>query len=204
MRAILVRHGETAWNREGRFQGQDEVRLSRRGFSQARRVAKFLTTLRPVALYSSPLARTMDTAYELSHHLGLAVVPVEGLKELHLGELEGINGQQMQDRYPDIQAMWTRSPEKVDFPAGESLPQLQKRAWEAIEDLEQAHPNDVIAVVSHSFAICTIIFRLLNLPLSRFHMLNLDLGSISIMELKNGTRRLISLNEHLHQLQHQT
>ncbi len=200
MRAILVRHGETAWNVEGRFLGQDEVRLSRRGVTQSRRVAKALGALSPVALYSSPLARTMDTASELSHHLGLPIVQVDGLMEINLGELDGIDGQQMQDRYPHILAVWHRSPSEVVFPGGESLPQLQERVWKAIEEMELAHQDDVVVVVSHNFAIRTIILRLLDISLSKFHRVELDLGSISIMELKNGERRLVSLNERFHLL----
>lgn len=198
MRAILVRHGETPWNREGRFQGQDEVGLSRRGVAQSRRVAKALASMRPTALYSSPLARTMETACELSRQLSLPIIQVEELQEVNLGELEGITNQEMQARYPQIHALWRHDPSQVLFPGGESLPKLQERAWRAIEEIERSHSDDVVIVVSHNFAIRTIVFRLLDIPLSKFHIMRPDLSSISIIEFRDGTWRLVSFNERLH------
>ena len=198
MRAILVRHGETPWNKGGRFQGQGEVGLSRYGLTQSRQIAKALVTMDPVALFSSPLARTMDTSRELSRHLHLPIVQMEGLKEINLGKLEGINGEEMRARYPHIYDQWHHDPSQVVFPEGESLSQLQDRAWQAIKEIEKAHPDDTITVVSHNFAIRTIISRLLDIPLSRFHLISLNLGSISIIELNGDTRRLVSLNEHFH------
>ncbi len=198
MRLILVRHGETAWNKEGRFQGQSLVGLNQRGAAQARRVAKALLPTKPTALYSSPLTRTLMTAQEISQELSIPVVPMEGIKEINLGELEGITGQGMRTQYPQVYAAWREDPSDVVFPGGESLRQLQERAWSAIKGIEQTHPEDVVVAVSHNFAIRAILCRFLGLPLSRFHLLRIDLGSISVLQANSRLRQVLTLNDRCH------
>jgi len=124
---LLVRHGETEWNKLGRFQGQQDIALNERGLAQARETAQALATLKPTALYSSPLHRTMQAAEEISRVVGLPVVKEEGFKELRLGDLEGVTGQEMRDRWPQVYAAWRSDPATVAMPNGESLGQLQGR-----------------------------------------------------------------------------
>ena len=197
MRAILVRHGETLWNKEGRFQGQrDVVGLTQLGLTQAQNIAKALIAMNPTSLFSSPLKRTLETSLTLSHYLDLPIVPIDGLKEIDLGTLEGIKSKKLKVNYPHIFHQWHSDPSKVLFPAGESLPKLQNRAWRAIKIIERLHADETVVVVSHNFTIRTIIYKLLGLPLAKFHMVKLDLCSISIIELANNKNQLISLNEH--------
>ena len=198
MRLILVRHGETAWNKEGRFQGQSLVGLNQRGVTQARQAAKALLPMKPVALYSSPLPRTLMSAEEISRELSIAVVPLEGIKEVNLGEMEGITGQEMRSQYTQVYATWREDPSEVVFPGGESIRQLQERAWRAIEGIEKAHPEDVIVAVSHNFAIRTILCRFMGLPLSRFHRLRVDLASISILQSNSRLRQVLTINDRCH------
>ena len=198
MRLILVRHGETAWNKEGRFQGQSLVELNERGSSQARRVAKALIPMRPTALYSSPLPRTLMTAEEISRELSIPVVPLEGIKEVNLGELEGITGQEMRARYAEVYSAWRQDPSDLVFPGGESIRQLQQRAWRAIEEIQRAHPEDAIVAVAHNFAIRAILCAFLGLPLSRFHLLRVDLGSISVIQANSRFRQVLNINDKCH------
>lgn len=199
MRLILVRHGETAWNRDGRFQGQSLIELNHRGITQARHAARALHAMRPpVALYSSPLPRTMMTSQEISNELSLPIVPIEGLKEINLGELEGITGQEMRSQHADIWAAWREDPSDVVFPGGESIRQLQERSWTSVTDLEKAHPDGVIAVVSHNFAIRSILCRFLGMPLSRFHLLRVDLGSLSTVHSNSRSRQVVAINDKCH------
>ena len=198
MRLILVRHGETAWNKEGRFQGQSSVGLNEHGGGQARQIAKALITMKPTALYSSPLPRTLMTAQEISREISIDVVEVEGIKEVNLGELEGITGQKMRSQYAEVYSAWRRDPAEVVFPGGESMRQLQERAWSAIEKIEKAHPGDVIVAVSHNFAIRSILCRFLGLPLLRFHQLRVDLASISILQSNSSSRQILTINDRCH------
>ena len=196
-----MRHGETPWNKEGRFQGHSLVGLSERGIMQARQVARALPRLKPTALYASPLPRTLMTAEEISKELSIAVVPLEGLKEVNLGELEGITGQEMRTQHGQVYSAWRKDPSDVVFPGGESIRQLQQRAWSAIEGIEKAHPNGVIVVVSHNFAIRTILCRFLGMSLSQFHLLRVDLASMSLLRSDTSVRQVHTINDRCHLFQ---
>ncbi|SVB45241.1 uncharacterized protein METZ01_LOCUS198095, partial [marine metagenome] len=98
----LVRHGETEWNKLGRFQGQKDIALNARGLAQAKETARAIAQDGEIALYSSPLQRTMQVANEISLLTDVPVVPVPGVKELNLGELEGVTGEEMRNLWPDV------------------------------------------------------------------------------------------------------
>ena len=198
MHLILVRHGETQWNIEGKFQGQNAVGLSQQGMVQAWRLANALRPMGPVALYTSPLTRSSMTAEVISQELSVTIKPHEGLKELNLGEMEGIVDSEMRTQYPDIYATWREDPSRVEFPAGESLQLLQDRAWGAVEDIEKSHPQEPVVAVSHNFAIRAILHRFLGLPLSRFHLLRVDLASISVIRTNAGLGQVLTINERCH------
>jgi len=198
MRLILVRHGETRWNKEGRFQGQSEIELNDKGLDQAQKVARALPKLRPTALYSSPLPRTLMTASAISKCLSVPLITKDELKEVNLGELEGITGQEMRSKYADIYAAWREDPTDVAFPAGESIRQLQTRAWQTIKQLEKTHPDDTVVVVSHNFAIRSILCGFLGLPLSMFHRLRVDLASISVVHANPASYQVLSINDRSH------
>lgn len=198
MRLILVRHGQTAWNKEGRFQGQGMVGLNERGMAQAREVAKALLPMKPDALYSSPLPRTLMTAQEISRELSIPVVALQGIKEVDLGELEGITDREMRTRYSQVYAAWRENPSELVFPGGESIKQLQERCWHAIEGVERAHPKELIVAVSHNFAIRSILCRFMGLPLSRFHRLRVDLASISVVQARSTSLQVLSINDKCH------
>jgi broad specificity phosphatase PhoE len=196
---FLVRHGETEWNKLGRFQGQQDIPLNELGLAQARETAQALAALKPTALYSSPLYRTMQAAEEISRAVGLPVIKEEGFKELRLGDLEGVTGQEMQERWPQIYAAWRNKPAKVVMPNGESLSQLQERVWGALLKLEKyQEESDILVVVSHNFAIRCIVAKLLGMPLSHFHRMSLSLSSICTLESNKASRRLVCYNSTCH------
>ena len=198
MRLILVRHGETPWNKEGRFQGQSQIGLSEYGIMQARRIPKALLPMKPEAIYASPLTRTLMTAQEISRGLSVSVTPLEGIKEANLGKLEGITGHQMRTQHADIYNAWREDPSDVVFPGGESIRQLQDRAWRAIEDVEKTHRDGTVVAVSHNFAIRAILCKFIGLPLSRFHMLRVDLASVSVLQSTSRSRQVITINDRCH------
>ncbi len=198
MRLMLVRHGETKWNKEGRFQGQSQIGLNEKGLEQAQQVAGALPSWRPTALYSSPLPRTFMTASMISEGISVPVASKEGLKEINLGLLEGITGTAMRTQYGGIYSSWREDPSDVVFPEGESIRQLQARAWHAVEEMEAAHVDDTIVAVSHNFAIRAILCACLGLPLSMFHRLRVDLASISIVHLNAGSHQVLAINDRCH------
>ena len=199
MKLVLVRHGETDWNELGRFQGHHDVELNEKGSAQAQETAPAVAKWQHSAVYSSPLHRAMRVAQEISLLSGMPVVPVPEFMELKLGDLEGITGEDLRKTWPKLAATWRSDPGRVLMPNGESLAQLQERAWYALMDLEQAHQKDeAVIVVSHNFAIRTMIGKLLGMPLSNFHHLSLNLASICVIECDRRGWRLVSYNSTFH------
>ena len=199
MKFYLLRHGETEWNKLGKFQGLTDVSLNERGFSQARDSALAALSWEPAALYASSLTRTVQVAEEIGKLTGITVATNPGLRELSLGDLEGVTGAEMRAGWPDVYQAWRNNPADVVMPNGESLTQLQERAWQAILEIEQAHGGDGdVVVVSHNFTIRTIICAILDIPLYNFHRMSLALGSLCTFEADGNGRRLITYNCNSH------
>ena len=195
MKFFLVRHGETEWNKLGRFQGHEDIKLNERGLAQARETAKTAAGWGHSAIYTSPLIRTMQVAEEMAKVTQARVSQRPGLKELGLGELEGVTGEEMRLGWPEVFSAWRSSPEKVSMPNGESLLQLRDRAWQSILDIEGEHSEgESVVVISHNFAIRSIVGELLGVPLENFHRMSLSLASVSTFESDDRGRRLISYN----------
>lgn len=198
MRLLLVRHGQTQWNADGRFQGRSPAPLSEAGLRQARRLAEACRRYAPIALYTSPLPRALQTAVLLAETLGLPAQPLEALQETHLGTLEGLTGQEFRARYPQVAALWGRDPSTVTFPGGESLGGVQARAWRAVRGLRERHAGETVLAVSHNFVIRALVCRVLDLPLSRFRAVQVDLASLTVLEVDGENGRLLALNDACH------
>ena len=201
MKFYLVRHGETEWNKLGKFQGATDVKLNERGLSQAKESAQAAVEWGHTAIYASPLIRTMQVAEEIKRVTSVEIGAKPGLMELQLGDLEGVTGDEMRAGWPEVFQRWRESPELVKMPNGESLAQLQERAWETIMSIENDHGDgETIVVVSHNFAIRTIIGALVGMPLANFHRMYLGLGSLCIFDSdrrsdgQDRARRLLSYN----------
>ena len=199
MKFFLVRHGETEWNKLGRFQGHQDISLNQRGISQAKETAEAATNWGHCAIYSRPLIRTMQVAEELAKVTPMPVCKEPGLKELSLGDLEGVTGQEMRKGWPLVFAQWRSNPEKISMPNGESLIDLRERAWQTILDIEQKHTSEeVVAIISHNFAIRCIVGELLGQPLEFFHRMSLNLSSVCTFESDDRSRRLTGYNSTTH------
>ena len=198
MQLILVRHAETAWNRDNKFLGATDVELTNEGIQQAGMVAGAVAKLKPDCLISSPLLRARMTAGAIAERAGLCPSTMDELTEINLGDLEGLEGRDMKEQYPDLLAQWRRDPSPVCFPAGECMTELQTRVITTIESLEQNYDGKTVAVVSHNFPIKVALLAYLGLPLSGFHRLNVDLASISVVSSKSGARQVIRLNDTSH------
>ena len=190
----LVRHGETPLNAAGRFLGRTDVALSDRGRQQAGRVALALEQRRLDAIFASPLQRARQTAEAIAGSHGLVPVLVPALAELHHGDLEGRPYSELGTRHPEILAAWKDDCTDVRLPGGESLAELQERAWHAFEALCSVRHGE-LGVVSHKMALLTIVCTAIGLPLRHAMRLELDLASISTLDRRPGRGwRLLRLN----------
>lgn len=155
----LVRHGETTWNVERRFQGQLDVELSRTGLAQAEAVAGWLAA-QPVsfsAIYSSDLKRAVQTAQVIGKRLGLIPELHSDLRELHAGEWQGLLDTEIEAQFPGQLAEWSAKVNTFSTPGGESIPKVQQRVFANYNRIVVQHPGDAIIIVSHGAALTALL-----------------------------------------------
>ena len=198
-KVILVRHGETDWNRSRRIQGgNSDTELNQGGWQQAESLALRLKRETVQAIYSSPLQRALDTAKAIAGYHQLPVEIEPSLREIEVGELEGMLITEVGKHLSQLLTMHSQGEELPKMPGGESLTDLQQRVWSTIQRLVAWHRDGVLVVVSHYFSILTIVCSVLNLPLTQIGRLRLNPGSISILTIDEEATRLILFNDTCH------
>lgn len=148
-RILIVRHGETDWNRTRRAQGQIDIPLNEEGRAQARRVSGELADRRLAAVYSSDLARAADTARVIANAHRLEVVLDPAFREMDQGEWEGLSNEEIKRRWP---VQWNDRWRSAR-PGGESPEEVLERMLNGIGGIADRHPGDVVALVGHGAAI---------------------------------------------------
>jgi probable phosphoglycerate mutase len=162
-RLVLWRHGQTAWNLEGRFQGTTDIPLTSVGVSQAKRSARLLAALKPDAIIASDLQRAADTAAELAALTNLDVSHHEGLRETYAGVWQGLTHDEISSRFGEEYSAWKRG-EPVRRGGGELETEVADRAAPVVLNAADKLPDGgTLVVVSHGGAIRTAIGRLLGL-----------------------------------------
>jgi phosphoserine phosphatase len=180
---LLVRHGETSWNLEGRFQGRSDVPLNEKGKEQANALSLALKGECLTAIYCSPLVRAKETARLIKiFHPSVPLYEEEGLMEMDLGEFEGIEGPRWAAQYAEFRIAWKENPGSVRMPGGESLREVQVRALGALERIANAYPPETtLLLCSHNFVILTILCHALAIPLDRFRELRQGTAALNVL-----------------------
>jgi broad specificity phosphatase PhoE len=211
MRILLARHGETAWNAEGRYQGQEDIPLSETGEKQARRLGERLRDVRIDRAISSPLTRTYHTAQFALGGLRSSMLMVDnGLMEIAHGSWEGKLAAEIEAEDGDRFRAWRETPDKVKMPNGESLKQVAERAWPSFAAAcEGMGADETLLVVSHDAVIRVLLCRILGLPLSRMWAfrqapttLNLlegpDVDHLEVVRLNDCSHHTLLFGEAVH------
>ncbi len=199
MRLILVRHGETDDNRDGRMMSSNGgPPLNAAGRAQAGHIASALKDALPFRLYSSSARRARETAGLVSEALGVPFTVVDDLAETDVGAIEGLTEHELRLAYPGYFAEWERDNATSRPPGGETVQELQDRAWRAVRRLYDAHPDGTVVAVSHCFTISTVVARVLEMPLRHFRRVRLDLGAMARIELTPAGAEIVSANETWH------
>lgn len=200
MRLYLLRHGETDDNVGRMALGRRDVPLNERGRAQAFAIAEALRSRDGIAaVYASPLQRAVDTARPLAEALGLDLRTDDRFIEMDIGEMDGLSLTDARERFPDFMRRWlSEEVAEAEMPGGESLADVQGRAWPAIESLRDAHDGAAAVVVTHNFVLLMILCRVLHLPLARFRRLRHDLGALSVLELKGERQSVLTINDRCH------
>lgn len=148
-RLVLVRHGETAWNRAARIQGHTDIPLSDLGLAQAERLARALADEPLAAIYASDLRRARQTAEALARVRGLPVQFDAALRERAFGRFEGLSWPEIEQAHPEDAARWRRREPDFAVGGGESLNDFSARCLAAAHRAAAAHPGCGIALVAH-------------------------------------------------------
>jgi probable phosphoglycerate mutase len=169
MRLLLARHGETPWNAEGRYQGQEDIALSPVGEAQARALGERLRDVRIDRAVASPLARARHTAeLALGEERATRLAFDDGFKEIAHGEWEGLLAHEIRERDPDRLHAWRHAPHEVLMPRGESLQHVLDRAWPALaRACDGLGADDALLVVAHDAVNRVLLCRILGIPLAK-------------------------------------
>ena len=166
---ILVRHGQTEWNRVERFRGRANVPLNDTGFKQAavtgKRIAAEWT---PSAIYSSPLLRALQTAEVIASYFNLSVQSHPGLIDIDYGKWQGLTPEEARRRDPDQMDKWLNHPELAIIPDGETLVDLRNRTMQIVKEISSRHDGETIVLVSHIVINRIILLGVLGLGNQRF------------------------------------
>jgi broad specificity phosphatase PhoE len=195
---ILVRHGETEWNKTGRCQGVADIDLNDTGVRQVGELAHSLKDAEISAVYSSDLVRALRTAKEIASLHNLDVNIDRDLREMDQGDLEGLLFEDIRDRYADVLREWRESPETLRLPGGESLIQVERRAWNVFEKLNNVHAGETVVAVSHNLTITALLCRITGVGLKGFRNFNLRAASKNLIVSVNGNIELKVLNDVSH------
>ncbi len=190
----LVRHGSVVGAETRRFIGHLDIALSSLGEAQIEALAGRLRAVKLDAIYCSDLARARRSAEILALPHGLAPLEQPALREFAMGQWEGLTAEQIRARDARAFEAWMADVGRFQFPGGESLPDLESRAWPAFDALVGAHQGGAVAVVAHGGSNRAILCRALGLGPERLLALGQDYGAVSVMERTGERWRLRLLN----------
>lgn len=196
---ILVRHGQTEWNRFERFRGRADVPLNEAGILQAAATGERVAAeWQPSAIYTSPLSRSVKTAEAIARHFGLPVQAMAELADIDYGEWQGLSPEEVSHTWKTELDNWYEKPHLARIPGGESLSELRERAMKAVNELIGRHPGGTIVIVGHTVINRIILLGVLGLGNDRFWRIKQDTCAINVFEAENGEFTLVSLNDTCH------
>jgi len=195
---ILIRHGQTAWNREERFRGRMDIELTDLGLAQAQATGRALASQKISAVFSSPLKRALKTAQAVAQPHSLTVRPTDGLLDINYGAFQGLSLAEAEVKYPGLYSKWRSTPHLVSFPDGESLEDVRQRAVSALNEIVAQHPEATVALVSHQVVCKVLICHVLGLDNSHFWRIEQDLCAINRFQACEGRLIAVLLNETCH------
>jgi broad specificity phosphatase PhoE len=186
MRLVLIRHGETDWNVEGRYQGQADPPLNARGLAQAGELAEKLAGSGLDLIYTSPLLRAAQTAEIIARRLGIPIHPELRLMEIHQGDWQTRLRAEIESLYPELFRLWQSDPWKVSPPQGERLSEVQARVDAAIDQIIARHPGMRVGIVTHRIPFGLIKLRFQDIAkddMRRLHLPNTYFEEIEVNPL---------------------
>ena len=175
----LIRHGETDYNNALRFQGQTDIPLYQKGIEQAEKAADFFRDIPLQAIYTSTLIRAKTTAEIIAGVKGMDVQETDALREMSFGIWENMNSKDIQKKYAKEWKDFFASPARTTIPQGESMLDVQKRAYPTVQEILDRYPEGDVAFVAHGGIIRVLMCTMLGLDLNRAWHLHVGNASIT-------------------------
>jgi len=196
---LLVRHGQSTWNSEHRIQGQLDPPLSEEGRKQAERVGRRLDGRRWAGFYSSDLKRAFETAQAIQAATGLEPEPTPGLREIYLGEWEGLRTEELAQRFPDAWAKWSSEGGDWDVvPGGEGAVAFEMRVTAAVDAILERHEHGDVLVVTHGGVIQEALNRVVGRASRGLFLFKIQNASITVIEKRGGRLVVGGVNDTSH------
>ena len=193
-----MRHAETDWNRERRYQGWTDPPLSASGRQQAEASARALREPVLSGVYSSPLRRARETAVAIAALHKLDVQVEEAFKEMGFGRWEGLTLEEARAQDPDLYQSWIDTPHRVAPPAGETLEEVKARVLAGLAELREAHGGGNVCLVTHSITARILILEALGLGLDRIWSIQVSASGISELEFRPDWTAVHRMNTRAH------
>ncbi len=201
LQLILIRHAETVANVQRRWVGWNDTPLTERGEAQAEAVARRLAAevTDPVALYTSPLPRARRTAEVIGQALGLDPIPLDGLREINFGDMDGVTLEEMKTVYPDLYERWRdRTDVEFTWPGGESRSGFFRRVAATCQDVLSRHPQGTVLIVAHGGTLRAMLACLLPEQMSQWWGYELGHCTVTRVLVADGQVSLVALNDSAH------
>jgi probable phosphoglycerate mutase len=195
---IFIRHGETDWNRQLRFQGHIDVPLNPTGHEQAQRLAQALADERFDLLISSDLQRARQTALPLRHLHAQPLQARSALREQSFGVLEGLDVPAIKARHPQLWAQWLRHDADFTLPDGESTRQFHTRVVSAVRELATAHGGQTLLLITHGGVLDMLWRTVHGLPLHGARECDIPNTGINRLRWRGGTLDIVCWAEDAH------
>ena len=197
MELILVRHGETEYNRADVFRGRVDLPLNERGQAQARAAADYLSARAFESFYCSPLLRAMQTAEAIAEPHGGDLDPNDYFIDVDYGEWSGKNITEIRENWPREFSIWSDNPEMAAFPGGEAVKEVRERLYEGLEMLSRTHEGTVL-LVGHKLINRIMLCIILGLPTSGIWRVEQSNGAINFISRGKGGWVLCRMNDISH------
>ncbi|UCE91415.1 MAG: histidine phosphatase family protein [Methanobacteriota archaeon] len=198
MELIIIRHGETAWNRERVFRGMRDIRLSQQGIAQADATAAALKDKVFDAIYSSPLKRSLVTARRIAKPHEIAVRETIGFADISYGSWEGLQEDTVASQYSKLLEKWKESPAKVKFPNGESIKKAWKRVNSSLREIIWTHGTGTVVIVSHRIPVKLMTAYLSGRKRDAIGEYRHDPCAISVFKVVHRDYKVVKLNDSSH------
>lgn len=196
----IIRHGETDSNYTHRFSGSTENPLNERGMAQAACLRAPFAEKQLDAVYSSPRLRAVKTAEAARGDRNIPVIIDEGLAEIHCGEWEGLNRDEIESRWPGMIELWQFCPEELHMPGGETFAEVQERTVNSVVNIVRRERGKCVAIACHMLAIQLIMAKLMSVPINKVWKMP-TIGNTSVSTLRvydNGDFEVVGWGDSSH------